>query len=724
MTIPFRRLTTRNNEVEIMKIQITNKITTFVFAILALILFGATIGTAAPGDLDTTFGSGGIVITGGFNLDVASTMAIQSDGKIVVVGDGSNGTFNWDFAVVRYNTNGSLDTSFGGSGIVITQLTGDYDAATAVAIQADGKIVVAGSRYNETSGSSSSIAVVRYNSNGSLDTSFNGTGIVITSVGSSRDYAEAVAIQTDGKIVVAGTSLNASNNLDFAIVRYNSNGSLDTSFGGTGKVITPVGNFNDWTSSVAIQADGKIVASGYSGLNVSEHFVVVRYNPNGSLDTTFNGTGKVTTSVGNSNSGASDLAIQTDGKIVVAGISRNVSNDFAVVRYNPNGSLDTSFGGTGKITIPFGDSHSDAKSVAIQSDGKIVAVGQSGNGNTGFDFAVIRLNPNGSLDMTFGGTGKVITPIVNQDFISFASAVAIQPDGKIVAAGSYGIEDEFSRFAVARYIGDSVLSNRKFFDFDGDGRSDVSVFRLLDGTWYLNRSTQGFAAAQFGLPSDKITPADYDGDGKTDIAVFRDGTWYLLRSTQSFAAIQFGAAGDIPVPADYTGDGRAELAVYRGGNWYSFNLANNQFNSVQFGIASDKPVVADYDGDNRADYAVYRNGIWYLSQSTQGFAAIQFGLPTDQPVPADYDGDNKADITVFRGGIWYIQRSASGFTGVSFGAGTDVPVAADYDGDSKADMAVFRPSTAIWYLQRSQAGFTGVAFGAIGDVAVPSAYIP
>ncbi len=173
-------------------------------AILLLVLILSADSRAAPGDLDPTFGNGGIVITPTGNmidLDYPRAMAIQSDGKIIVVGEGSRGTFNWDFAVVRYNTNGSLDTSFGGSGIVITQLTVNYDGASSVAIQADGKIVVAGSQYNCFC-IDSSFAVVRYNPNGTLDTSFNGTGKAITQVNSSRDYAESVAIQADGKIVV------------------------------------------------------------------------------------------------------------------------------------------------------------------------------------------------------------------------------------------------------------------------------------------------------------------------------------------------------------------------------------------------------------------------------------------------------------------------------------------------------------------------------------------
>lgn len=260
-------------------------------------------------------------------------------------------------------------------------------------------------------------------------------------------------------------------------------------------------------------------------------------------------------------------------------------------------------------------------------------------------------------------------------------------------------------------------------DFDGDGRSDISVFRPSDSVWYLNRTLQGFSATQFGLSTDKITPADFDGDGKTDIAVYRDGTWFWLNSSNgNFNAIQFGLADDIPVPADYTGDGRAELAVYRGGNWFTLDLNYNQVQAVHFGLSSDKPVVGDYDGDDRADFAVYRDGIWYLLQSTLGFAAIQFGLSTDQLVPADYDGDGKTDLAVYRDGIWYLLGSQTGFAAFQFGIGSDIPAPADYDGDGCADAAVYRDGN--WYLQQSANGFAAVRFGLTTDKPVPSAFLP
>jgi glucan-binding YG repeat protein len=261
-------------------------------------------------------------------------------------------------------------------------------------------------------------------------------------------------------------------------------------------------------------------------------------------------------------------------------------------------------------------------------------------------------------------------------------------------------------------------------DFDGDGRADVSVFRPADRTWYLNQSTNGFSATQFGLSTDKITPADFDGDGKTDISVFRNGTWYWLNSSNgSFNAIQFGLAGDVPVPSDYTGDGRAELGIYRNGTWWTYNLTNNQANVVQFGLSTDKPVVADYDGDGRADQAVYRNGEWHLNRSSQGYAVVNFGLATDKPVVGDYDGDDRADEAVYRNGTWYLQQSSQGYAAFQWGISSDIPAAADYDGDSKTDVAVYRDGT--WYLLQSTNGISKIQqFGLANDKPVPAAYVP
>lgn len=271
-------------------------------------------------------------------------------------------------------------------------------------------------------------------------------------------------------------------------------------------------------------------------------------------------------------------------------------------------------------------------------------------------------------------------------------------------------------------INQLATSNATRFDFDGDGKSDLSVYR--NGVWYLQQSSAGSSVTQFGLATDNIAPADYDGDGKTDFAVFREGIWYILQSSNSqVLSIQFGQTGDIIVPADFDNDGRSELAVYRNGTWFTNNLATNQTATVQFGLAGDKPVTADYDGDGRADQAVYRNGVWYILRSNDGFTAVQFGIATDIPVVGDYNGDGKSDLAVYRNGIWHILTNFQNYSVSQFGIATDKPVAADYDGDGKTDLAVYREG--IWYIMQSSSGqFSVSQFGLANDKPIPNAFVP
>jgi photosystem II stability/assembly factor-like uncharacterized protein len=279
----------------------------------------------------------------------------------------------------------------------------------------------------------------------------------------------------------------------------------------------------------------------------------------------------------------------------------------------------------------------------------------------------------------------------------------------------------------------SLVSTRATVaDFDGDGKTDLSVFRPSAGSWfYLNSSNGAFAGQSFGLNGDQIAPGDFDGDGKTDFSVFRNGNWFILQSSNSVVRSEtFGLAGDKPVAADYDGDGKADLAVFRAGTWYIINSNDSSFRAVAWGLASDLPVPRDYDGDGKADLSTFRssNGSWNILQSaTNSFRGEVFGQNGDRPVAGDYDGDGKADLAVYRPGdnTWYLLRSTAGFSGSAFGANGDIPSEGDYDGDGKTDLAVFRPSEGNWYIIKSSNGaFQGTNFGLNGDVPVPAGYNP
>ncbi|MFD8147058.1 calcium-binding protein [Streptomyces sp. NPDC059708] len=412
---------------------------------LALVLALPATALGAPGDLDPTFDGDGRVVTdfGGGGFDESRGMVIQADGKIVTVGStvpAAGGPS--DMALARYNPDGSLDPTFNGDGDddgrIQTDLRGGDDAAEAVAVQPDGKLVVAG--YSSEPDSNGSFTVARFNPDGSLDTSFDGDGFTFTDFGTTGPQgAYGVVIQPGGAIVAAGES-----GTGVAVARYNaSDGSLDTSFGGTGKVTTAFAGGSASAYDVALQSDNKIVIAGRSGYNYPSNdsdFALARYNTDGSLDTTFDGDGRVTTGFTGPDV-ANGVKIQSDGKIVTAG---SAGFDFALARYNPaEGSLDTSFDGDGKVTTDFAANSLDgAADLALQPDGRIVAAGISQA-----DFGVARYNTNGSLDSGFGTGGKVHTD-VSSGFFDTAYAVALQSDGKIVVSGNTGDDRGLVRYQV------------------------------------------------------------------------------------------------------------------------------------------------------------------------------------------------------------------------------------------------------------------------------------
>ena len=437
----------------------------FMSLFLALVLSFASLGSAlaAPGDLDTTFDGDGkvtsfIVPSNPSRNDVLMGIAIQSNGKIVAAGYSGS-----DFAVTRYNTNGSLDTTFSGDGRLITNF-GGVDQAADLAVQSNGKIVVAG---RTCAGASCNLALARYNPGGALDTTFSGDGKLTTDFGGGDNGSfGGLAIQSNGKIVVAGYMFNGAD-YDFAVYRYLSTGSLDTTFSGDGKVRIDFfgtslgpgrggGLGGDSTGDLVIQSDGKIVVAGNTCAASSQtncNFAVARLTASGVLDTTFSADGKnITNPGGNDLLGA--LALQPDGKIVIVGEKRNdpsaLSIRSVIERFNTNGSLDATFNGTGNkefSVIP--GASSGAVDVIVQSNGKIVVLCFTHSGSSR-DFALVRLNPGGAFDSTFSGDGKSTVDFGSDDL---ATALAVQPsDGKYVLGGVTPFDAAQADFALARVL--------------------------------------------------------------------------------------------------------------------------------------------------------------------------------------------------------------------------------------------------------------------------------
>src|SRR5262245_1688521 len=372
-----------------------------------------------------------------------NSVAAQRDGKIVVAGDANVSGVD-QFALVRYNSDGSLDSSFNSNGKVTTAVGTGTCRGEGVTLQEDGKIVVVGHSFNAEG--QSCFTVLRYGADGSLDTGFGDSGKVTTAV-AKESNANSVAMQNDGKIGVEGKAYHDGNNNDFGVVRYNVNGKLDSSFNQTGKATADF-RAHDLPRSVAVHSDGRIVVAGYTTNENKKQCALACFKANGNLDTSFNGTGKVITNFGgDGDAEGQGVAAQSDGKTVVVGNATvGGVQQFAIERYKTDGALDTTFGGTGRVLTPVGISGSNATAVAPQKDGKIVVAGYAVN-NSGriYDFACLRYNADGSLDQRFGDHGKVTTDVGDGK----ASSLAVQ-DNKIIVAGSAYDGDNYE-FAVVRY---------------------------------------------------------------------------------------------------------------------------------------------------------------------------------------------------------------------------------------------------------------------------------
>jgi uncharacterized delta-60 repeat protein len=632
------------------------------------------------GTLDGTFGSGNghILLSPGGANNYIKRVIILPDGKILLIAH-NDATKNID--VLRRLPNGDADTSLNGTGALSIAIGSGDDVPADALVQPDGKILIAGACVDGSVNGNpqSKICFARLNPNGSLDTDF------VSQTGAA------------GKFVVQAPA----------------------------NIVSPM------IKSITLLPDGKIVAAGNFNLSFFQQTFFMRLNGNGVVDATFGDQGYAFLPVIiNPIYRVEKIVVTPHGKLLVAGttgsdvILQGVSGDtnFFVAMLNLDGTLDQSFGGV--RYIDFQHRFDTLRDLAMQTDGKIIVVGYSQSDiDAPADFATARLLLNGNPDPSYGNAGKHIHSLNGSEELN---AVAIQPNGRIVGAGKATV-DGSSQAALIRYLGRNTVG-----DFDSDGRADIAVFRPSNGTWYILRSSDNqFQAAQFGVSTDKPVAADYDGDGRTDIAVYRSGVWYILQSSNNaFRAFQHGAAADIPKPMNFYGTGRADLAVFSPtGVWsvmsnpldISPNLGTAMY-TERFGQSGDVPVPGFYDNDSAEDFAAFRpsNGTWYVKpRFSNQMQSVQFGTNGDIPQAADFDGDSRTDYAVFRpsNGTWYVLRSSDNqFQAAQFGASGDIPAARDYDGDGRGDYAVFRPSNGTWYLLQTTKGFAATKFGLDGDV--------
>ena len=679
-------------------------------ALTVLSVIGAFANTVP---LDTTFNGTGYSIQSAApspEQSFGNSFAIQPDGKIVIGGITNDSQSNRKFAVMRLNANGTLDTSFGTGGSTVSAVGVTADTNKLI-LQPDGKILLLGNSWTELS-TGYNITLVRYTASGALDTTFNGTGIVTRNInGTSSDYGADMALQPDGKIIVAGnTSANSQD--DFVLMRYNTDGTLDTSFNGTG-ILTVSDPANDSVSTVILLADGKILVGGARNNGGNNKFLLMRFNADATPDTSFGTGGSTVTNGGNGNTGIGTMALQSDGKIVGGGSGY-------IVRYKPNGILDASFAGSGITTIP---TFTEMYRITIAAGDKILIASKFG-ANAG----VTRLTDNGYSDTNFNGGNRNI-------FVSgsncIAADVSVQSDGKIVLGG-YCTQNNIPKFAVFRV---QEIKTKRFLDFDGNESTEMSLYRPSDGLWSIYyTSTAQTSSTTLGSSADRPASADFTGDGRADIAVFRPSTgeWFVLRSeTNTLYSYPFGTSGDVPVPADYDGDDKADIGVFRPSTseWWILKSSGG-ITVTTFGLSSDKPVPSDYDGDFKTDIAIYRpsSGEWWISKSSDNNVyAFEFGTSTDKPVPGDYTGDGKTDAAFWRPstGEWFILRSEDySYYSSPFGLSDDLPTPGNYSGDGRFDLVVYRPSTNTWYVQPTGGNYFYRIFGAPGDIPVPNAFVP
>ncbi len=489
-------------------------------AVIGLILLPTFLLSQNPGTPDLSFGDQGKkIITAGTGSGFGKDVAIQHDGKILIAGIASNGNAN-DFVVMRLDEDGNIDPDFGENGMVFTDFANLTDAAESMAIDSSGRIIVAG--YTD-SGDGFLFAVARYSSDGIPDSTFGVNGKVVIPVGTSG-FCKGVAIQADQKIVLGGYATNPqSGTNEFALVRLLTNGTPDDTFGENGLVLTNLNIGAAVANALIIQPDGKILLAGQALRDATFHWeiAIVRYHDDGSLDVSWDEDGIVLTAIPNKDATISTIQIQPDQRILVGGYSGTAqsNNLFTVARYEITGSIDLLFGDHGIVHNTYGAENNQITDLAIQPDGHIIVAGSSLSGN-GDRFAIARLDDSGDLDPSFGNGGVVITPVGANAGIE---AIALQEDGKLVAVGASFNVPKFDIVA-ARYETGLMTS----VDHDQSAPSEVSIYPNPFTEFINIRSASSVEASLFDLHGHllmrKIVEA---GEGRLDVSRIPDGIYSI-----------------------------------------------------------------------------------------------------------------------------------------------------------------------------------------------------
>lgn len=488
-----------------------------------------------PGTLDTSFGTNGKTTTDLYGYQEIFNMAIQSDGKSVLVGRSKTGS-NYNFCVFRYNTNGTIDTSFGTNGATSIDMKGNggFDEARAIVIQPDGKIVVGGSAGLETNNGTCHFGLVRLNTNGTLDTTFGTAGKTSFPVGTSTSPDNRIynlTLQPDGKIIAIGEASSPGTFDDFAIVRLNTDGSLDSDFSNDGKTTVSFVNLNDKALKTLLQPDGKIIVAG----SASSDLGIVRFFDDGSIDTSFGTNGKILleTSETDFSFTLSNLEFQADGKIILLG---TVSGDVALRRINVDGTIDTTFGVNGKVKTDIDNTSTDSGSTGllIQPDGNIIATAMCSTGSVNY-FGILRYTSAGVLDNTFSNDGKVLTNFLSG--FNTATSVALQADGKLLVSGFTGFTGQ-THSAIARYntgvnLGTSIFDATTIKVYPNPTLNEVNIESTI-----IDLTNQNYSVVDQIGKTVLLGKLNNQINNKIDLSQLNSGVYFIKIANAAFKVVK------------------------------------------------------------------------------------------------------------------------------------------------------------------------------------------